>query len=456
VPRTGKFAAALLVVALVASQGGIAASCDDYTCPAYAQADLQNMIQSVGRLVDEYTDVPRALAFEQKALEVYAQHWLAQASDPKHPAASAGFLIPGGMMGDIGYWPKYEAWTAEGRVKEVRFRHRTGSLITGHVWKPPGAGPFPAVTITPGSVQATEPMYWWASEMLVDAGYTVLTFDAQGQGRSEVFGHTDDANESFTTDGFPSQQAVNFHEMTVDAIEFMLSTPSEPLRYAFSGDATAGYDTFNPFHASIEYLPDGFANLGLAGHSFGASGVTYAQDATINTLNVRNIRTIVAWDNLASGYTPNVPAMAQNGESFVEPSFNPRRPDPESKKGAFNRWRAAGIDTMQVATRAATHLEWSFVPGLPLAASSWGNAIVAHYTLAWFDKYLRNDPTADARLLTKAYRGSGNENCGGNDGCYSIYYKNAYAFHDAGGAMHSCDDVAHIAAPAESCPDTDL
>jgi hypothetical protein len=244
--------------------------------------------------------------------------------------------------------------------------------------------------------------------------------------------------------------------MTIDAIEFMLSTPSRHSIYAHAGDRAKGYDVYNPFYADIQYLPDGFANLGIAGHSFGASGVTYAQDPKINTMNVRNIRTVVAWDNLATGFTPNVPAMAQNGESFVQPSFNPQRPDPESKKGAFDAWRAAGIDAFQLAPRAATHLEWSFVPGLPLAASSWGNAIAAYYTLAWFDKYLKADPTADARLLTKRFQQPNNANCGGNDNCYSIYYKNAYAFHDAAGTLHSCDDVAHIAAPAESCPDTDL
>ena len=451
---TWKLAALPLLIVLAVSQGGFAA-CNDYTCARYAQTDLTNMVQSTGRLTDEYTNVPRVVRFQQKANETYLQYWIDELRDPTHPAASLGFLLPGGMVGDVDYWPSYEAWSAQGRVREVRFRHRTGSLITGHVWRPAGPGPFPAITITPGSVQATEPMYWWASEMLAQAGYVVLTFDAQGQGRSEVFGHKDDAHETPTLDGVPFQQAINFHEMTIDAIEFMLSTPTKPLRYAFSKDATAGYNTFNPFHDLIEYLPDGKANLGIAGHSFGASGVTFAQDPKINTLNVANIRTVVAWDNLATGYTPHVPAMAQNGESFVEPSFNPQRPDPESKKGAFNAWRAAKIDTMQVATRAATHLEWSFVPGLPLASSSWGNAIVAWYTLAWFDKYLRHDATADARLLTKAFNEPDNAACGGNDNCYSIYYKNAYWFRDAGGALHACDDVAHIARPAESCPDTD-
>jgi hypothetical protein len=455
--RTWKLAAVCLLVIVAVSQIGFAA-CDDYRCPDYAVSDLTNMTQSIGRLPAQHTDVDWMLRFRAKAHETTLKYYLEHLRDPKHPTLSVAFLAPGGMVGDVDYWPIYEKWLDEGRAQEVHFRRSTGALIRGHVWRPPLSqeGPFPAISITPGSVQVSEPMYWWAAEVLAEASYVVLTFDAQGQGRSETFGHKDDANESLTMDGFPAQQALNFHDLTIEAVEFLLSTPSNPQRYAFSRDAAAGYDVYNPFYNAIEYLADGHANVGLAGHSFGASGVTFAQDPAINTLNVDNIRTIVAWDNLAAEYTPHVPAMGQNGESFIEPSFNPQRPDPESKKDAFNAWRGAGLDTMQVATRAATHLEWSFVPVLPLASSSWGNKIVAYYTLAWFDKYLKHDPTADARLLTKAFNAPDNAACGGNDGCYSIYYKNAYWFHDSGGALHSCDDVAHIADPAEACADTDL
>jgi len=456
VHRTWKLAAVMLLAAVAVGQAGFAA-CDDYRCPSYAKTDLTNMVQSMGRLPDEYTNVDWLLRFRAKAHETYLKYMVQQLRDPTHPSISLGFLLPGGMVGNVDYWPTYEKWLAEGRVKEVRFRNRNGALIRGHVWRPALSlpGPFPAISITPGSVQATEPMYWWASEMLAEAGYVVLTFDAQGQGRSETFGHKDDAHETPTMKGVPFQQAPNFLEATIDAVEFLLSTPSKPYRWRFHNDVANGYNVFDPFSGAIQYLADGYANLGLAGHSYGATGVTFAQDPKDNPLNVRNIRTVVAWDNLAEGYTPHVPAMAQNGESFVQPSFNPQRPDPGSKKLAFDAWRKAGVDTFQLATRAATHLEWSYVPVLPLSASSWGNAIVAYYTLAWFDKYLRHDPTGDARLLTKAFNEPNNPACGGNDGCYSIYYQNAYWFHDAGGTLHSCDDVAHIAAPAEICPDTD-
>lgn len=145
--------------------------------------------------------------------------------------------------------------------------------------------------------------------------------------------------------------------------------------------------------------------------------------------------------------------MGQNGESFVQPSFNFSRPNPEAKKGAFNAWRSAGIDTMQIAPLAATHMEWGFHP--PACGSNWGNAIATHYSMAWFDKYLKADPTADERLLTKQYLTPNNPRCGNNANCYSIYYKSAYHFRDADGVLRACDDMAHIANQTP-CPDTDV
>lgn len=460
-----RLGAAAVLLAVIACVSGASGEGDNYTDPAYARRDLRNAYESIGRLPAEYTNVEWLLRFRAKSHELYLKYLQEQALDPKHPAITLAFLLPGGMVGNVDYWNAYDEWSKPagdgpngGRVKEVRFRRSTGALIRGHVWRPPLSepGPFPAISITPGSIQVSEPMYWWAAEMLADHGYVVLSFDAQGQGRSETFGHDADAFETPNFQGVPAQQGINFLDLTVEAVEFLLSRnePGKTLRYAFPGDQAAGYDEYNPFADAIEYLPDGHANVGLAGHSFGAQGVSFAQDPAMNRLNVDHIRTIVAWDNLDGSYAPHVPAMGQNGESFIEPSIHFSRPDPEEKKGAFNAWRWAGVDTMQVAPRAATHLEWSYVPILPLASSQWGNSIVAYYTLAWFDKYLKNDPTADGRLLTKDYSGLDNPRCGGEDNCYSIYFRNAYWFH-SGETLHACNDVAHIASKA-ACPDTDL
>ena len=46
----------------------------------------------------------------------------------------------------------------------------------------------PGVVITDGSVQADEQMYWYAAQALAKDGYVVMTFDPQGQGRSDTLG----------------------------------------------------------------------------------------------------------------------------------------------------------------------------------------------------------------------------------------------------------------------------
>jgi hypothetical protein len=439
---------ALSVLGLLAAP---AARADDYSDPEYRAQDQENFSDSCPRFTDYMTP---------EWLGAATQEWVThqpdklerQISDPTHPKVGGG-LVPLWNSGELAYWEDYRERRAADLLQPIRFRAATGAVLEGHVWRPDTTGVYPMVSITPGSVQATEADYYWAAVSLTDAGYVVLTFDAQGQGSSGTFGNEDlGPAERPTTEGVPFQQDVNFLQATVDAISFAVSTPDAPHAMAFDGDAAAGIDTVNPYFGQVERSGDGTANLGLAGHSYGARGVSYAQDPAFNTVNQEHVRAIVAWDNLAEAYTPTVPAMGHNGESFVFPSFNYSRPNPEGKKTAFNRWRDAGVDTMQIAPRAATHMEWGYHP--PACGSDWGNAIAQWYTIAWFDKYLRSDPTADDRLLTTRFTADDNEHCDGYDHCFSIYYKSAYAFRDAQGALRSCDDMAHIA-DATACPDTD-
>jgi alpha-beta hydrolase superfamily lysophospholipase len=89
------------------------------------------------------------------------------------------------------------------------------------------AGPAlrPAVVVTTGSVQAPEVLYLWAATTLAKEGFVVLTFDVQGQGRSDTYGEGVDRNE-----GVPSQAGQPFYDGTEDALDFLLSTPARPYR----------------------------------------------------------------------------------------------------------------------------------------------------------------------------------------------------------------------------------
>jgi hypothetical protein len=82
----------------------------------------------------------------------------------------------------------------------VSWTNRYGALIRGDVFAPlPGAKdpytgkklkpPYPGVVVTTGSVQGSEGMYFWLAEDLAERGYVVLTYDVQGQGRSETLPH---------------------------------------------------------------------------------------------------------------------------------------------------------------------------------------------------------------------------------------------------------------------------
>src|SRR5438270_2414636 len=128
-----------------------------------------------------------------------------------------------GCAGDI----RLNNWATNGYglVRPVLFTARNGATISGHVWATV-AGPAkrPGIVITDGSVQADEQMYWYAAQTLAKEGYVVLTFDPQGQGQSDTYGQSPDANE-----GFPAQSDGRpFYDGTEDAIDFLLSTPSHP------------------------------------------------------------------------------------------------------------------------------------------------------------------------------------------------------------------------------------
>jgi hypothetical protein len=220
-----RIAAVALAVALVLAAGSApGARADGYDDEAYRQHDLDNMARTFGRQQDQATD-PAHLA---QLASAGAETGLANAGtqlaelDQGRLYGGLGQLLPGGGVGRAHEFHVLEP-------VEVHFPSRTGAKLDGRVFWDGEPGPHPAITITSGSIQGPQSGYWWAAKLLAANGYVVLTWDTQGQGESETFGHAP-GDAVPTADGVPSQQAPNFVDSTVDAIAFLLSTPDAPYR----------------------------------------------------------------------------------------------------------------------------------------------------------------------------------------------------------------------------------
>jgi hypothetical protein len=253
----------------------------------------------------------------------------------------------------------------------------------------------------------------WIAEVLANHGYEVMTFDVQGQGRSDLFGSHDP--QHFMA-GVPAQDQKHFEADLEDAIGFF--------------DSGA-----NPDGGLLDR-----DRLGIAGHSLGASSVSAVQNRPGAAAPVD---AIVAWDNLSAGVTPSVPALGMSADYGLVPYPNSGDPDPQAKNGGFSKWASAGVDTMQVNIRGGTHYEWSYAPDL-LPATLRGIDAAAWYTTAWFDKYVKDDPSADARLLTDRWRTDPVDariDSGGGGDLFSFYYRSPVAITLADGTKVNCADL---------------
>jgi dienelactone hydrolase len=362
---------------------------------AFDDRDRANMLCATERLDDEFGNPAFGFAFNTQTPGKYAGQNLAMLMDPAHPHLTLGQLVPGGSTTDP--FRTLERWTAaeRGRVEPISFAATDGATLNGHLFRPPAgvAGPYPGVVITTGSIQGYQEMYYWAAEGLAEAGYEVLTYDVQGQGDSDTFPAMENCTGPDACTGVPFQQDYNFYQGTEDALNFFFSEKN-PGR----GDLDAG-------------------RVGIAGHSLGASAVS-----DVGQCDPR-VKAIVAWDNLApaagkcadmaSGMpagtpadpTKTVPALGLNAEYFFNPTPQNGAADPDAKDAGFRQLRDVGTDTMQVALRSSTHLEWTYVPYI-LPASRLGERVSMHYTLAWFDRYLRDDAAALSRLTATTFDAS--------------------------------------------------
>jgi dienelactone hydrolase len=381
-----------------------------------------------------------------------------------------------GCAGDI----RLNGWVAngDGISEPVLFTARDGATLSGRVWATV-AGPKrrPGIVITNGSVQADEQMYWYAAQALAKDGYVVLTFDPQGQGQSDTLGQAPDEQE-----GVPAQSDGRpFYDGTEDAIDFLLSTakhPYQPVPSCESGTSHAakqdervqqGFDApYNPYWRLLKP-----SEIGLAGHSYGAAGVSY-----IAQWDPR-VKAVVAWDNLGgpgpeSGSVPSqqggTPPMSSIGEKpcpsnpgaretvpitkpglgmsadyGLPPLPNTGLPDPNAKSTESHAYSEAGVDSGEIIIRGGSHLDFSFIPNQAFGASLRGPDEIDWYTSAWFDKYLKHQASADKRLLTNRWREDAAEaavdpNHDGN--AFSFYYLSRLDIHlRKGGQAWDCEDL---------------
>lgn len=326
-----------------------------------------------------------------------------------------------GCAGDVRF---YDWDKRPGNIRRpLLWTARSGATISGHVWAVAG-GPArkPGVVITNGSVQAPEELYWAQAAALARAGYVVLTWDPQTQGRSDGPGGPGTESENRTP-----QTVESFTEGTVDALDFFLSAPARPFRPRNSRTVPSVNHSgkqqrrvregrnaaFNPLHASLDPT-----RIGIAGHSLGAFGVSKvgSEDARVDAL--------VAWDQLSSsdrgtagqdgtGLRPRVPTLgfsgdygigSPNGAAGVHPRQRSSPPDPNGATGASREYSRTGVQTMQVNTRAYTHFESSYLPSAAFPATLRGIDVTAWYTIAWFEKYVRGSSGADRFLLTSRWQ----------------------------------------------------
>jgi hypothetical protein len=409
----------LLVAVVVAlALGAMAAPSvlagNDYSDPAYAQHDLDNISRSSERHVADLTRPEWNEAARQATAQSYLAALGIQLADLDNGRIHTGLgqWIPGGSVGDP------EAYNAM-PSRRVQFLARTGAKLSGHIWGSEGSGRRPGIVITTGSIQATEGMYQWLAQILARAGYEVLTFDVQGQGESEGFGHKP-GDKTPNTNGFPAQQQSVFVDGTIDAIRFFLSTPSNPYKPVGWSDAdvAAAHAGRGPAE-QLDFVNPGYGlldgrQLGIAGHSLGATAVSVVQQCsdqgqvwrTVPDCHGQSypIRAVIGFDTLSGSVTPVVPGMDQEADGyFLNPVPAPQAPDPKAHLGALNKWTSAKLDTFAFSVRGGTHLEWSYIPLISLA-TSYGRHQIGYYTLAWFDRWLSpsGKVRADAlqRLLT--------------------------------------------------------
>jgi hypothetical protein len=374
--------------------------CDEYAGdPAegtaeWTQRDADNVACGYQRILDADAS-PAVLAKEAQQLAVEVDEFAnvtvpEWAADPILRLHGPGTTLPPAKVTDPFRSP--EEWAAAGHGRHLKFYFisRDGAKLRARLLAPlDQTKTYPALTFTPGLQSYNEVNAWFPQEM-AEAGYVVLIIDPQGQGDSELCGHAPDGTQA---DCPPTNQPND----TRSAIDFVLSTPTNPYPWALGANA-AGTPTFNPFWEAVDHGKP----VGIAGHSLGAIAVT-----PIGQEDVR-VGAVVSYDNLDATLPADGPKrtptlfFATDYAFPATPTPMASNPDPVQHIAAtaYEQLVAAGVDVMSITPRASDHYEWGYQPfPANFPSSRYGERTSLYYTLAWFDRYVKGDATATSRLV---------------------------------------------------------
>jgi dienelactone hydrolase len=390
--------------------------------------------------------------------------------------------------------PRVQNWTSLGGLEApVLYTSRSGATMSGHVWATKtGPASRPGVIVINGSIIGFEEGYWGLAQALARQGFVVMTFDVQGEGMSDQFGEAPDQLEDAfaATPGLSLLSAkgsttgplglggngLTFYDGSQDALDFFLSTPSKPFvprpssttKTSHADKQTrrvaAGLDNgFNPLWKMLDR-----SKIGLTGHSYGAQATSWLaqKDPRVSAgvaLDNVCIPASPAPDEVTSltapnpdfGGTPSIlygfqpacfatpagpapqitkPVLGITSDYLLEPTPYLTPPNPLGKSRGSLAYSKAGVDTGQIVVRGGSHYEFGDVP-VVFPGSLRGIDLAYWYTTAWFDKYLKGDPAADSRLLTRRWL----DDQGVNK--LSWHFRSRIDIHTSTGKKVECEDL---------------
>jgi len=141
-----------------------------------------------------------------------------------------------------------------------------------------------------------------------------------------------------------------------------------------------------------------------------------------------------------------VPPLGLAADYGLTPMPFTADPDPLAKSEASQAASAAGLDSGELIIRGGTHYEFSYIPNPGFGATRRGMDMTAWYTLAWMDKQLRADPTADGRLLTTRWNADALEaavdgQAPPDGNLFSTYFASRLDIGLAKGGRFVCEDL---------------